>query len=93
MAWKFHKENKGFELDKDCEDNFYNEDKDDFSQYHLEQDSHYKKNLGTIQTQALAKQVPEKGLQTSQFMQDIYTEIKEIWNHYELPLTEYKNLK
>lgn len=92
-AQKFHDDNEGFGLDKECEDNFDNEDKDDFSPYHLEQDSHYKKNLGTIQIRALINQFPDKGLPTSQLMRDIYTEIKETWNHYELPLTVYADLK
>ena len=90
---KFQQENKGFGLDKECEDNFDNEDKNEFSTYHLEQGSHYKKNLSTIQTKALTNQFPEIGLPTSQLMQDIYTEIKEIWQYYELPLTKYDNLK
>ena len=95
-AKAFLEEHNGFDLDGDdldgdnLEENKKTKPK---CKYRLEQDTAFNKILSNIGQFRMGTRLPTSGLPTSQIMQNIYAEVYNIFQQYQLPLTKYDDLK
>ena len=87
----FLDEHDGFDLDGDDLDD--DKKKKPKCKYRLEQDTAFNKILSNIGQMSMGTRLPTSGLPTSQVMQNIYAEVYNIWQHNQLPLTKYDDLK